>query len=117
MPNPSKRKGSRWEAEVRDYLAGQTGRRVERIPAGAAYDRGDLSGLDGVAIECKSVARIELSTIVDEATVEATNVGADTLPVAVIKRRGKGAPDGYAVMPLWAWTVMWTQVYGSNNGG
>ena len=107
MTHPSKRKGSAWESVVRDYLTATTGRRVERIPAGASLDRGDLSGLDRVAVECKDVAKVELASIVDEATTEAVNVGADTLPVAVIKRRRKGAADAYAVMPLWAWAELY----------
>ena len=107
MSNPSKPKGSAWESVVRDYLTDATGRRVERIPAGASLDRGDLSGLDGVAVECKDVAKIELASIVDEAVVEATNVGDDTLPVAIIKRPRRTAPDAYAVMPLWAWVILY----------
>lgn len=107
MPNPSKRKGSKWEADVRDYLTDATGRRVERIPAGASLDRGDLSGLEGVAVECKDVAKIELASIVDESVLEAANVGDDTLPLAVIKRRRRSAPEAYAVMPLWAWVVLY----------
>jgi hypothetical protein len=107
MSNPSKRKGSKWEADVRDWLSEATGQRVERIPAGASADKGDLSGIDGVAVECKDVAKIELARIVDESIVEAGNVGDDTLPLAVIKRRRKGAADAYAVMPLWAWVILY----------
>lgn len=106
MGNPNKRKGSKWEVDVRDYLTAHTEHRVERIPAGAAADRGDLSGLPGLAFECKAVARIELASIVDETITEASNVSDDTLPVAVIKRRNRPTSDGYVVMPLWAWTEL-----------
>ena len=106
MSNRNKQKGSRWEAAVRDYLSEHTGLRVERIPAGAADDRGDLSGLPGLAVECKDVARIDLAGWCDEATVEASNVGDGTLPLVVAKRRGKPAGQGYAVMPLWAFTEL-----------
>ena len=103
MSNPNKAKGSRWESEVRDYLADRLPYRVERIPAGAALDRGDLTGVPGVAIECKNEQKHDLAGWVEEATVEARNVGEDVLPVVVAKRRGKGAADGYVVMPVWAW--------------
>lgn len=106
MANPAKRKGSKWESDVRDYLAAHLGLRVERIPAGAAHDRGDLSGLPGVAVECKNVQRIDLSTIVDEARTEASNVGDGTLPVAIVKRRNRPTGDAYVVMPLDAWATM-----------
>lgn len=106
MPNPNKAKGSRWESEVRDYLATALDVRVERIPAGAALDRGDLTGINGLCIECKNVAKIELAGWVDEATAEARNVAPDTLPVVIAKRRNKSVTDGYAVMPLWAWAEL-----------
>lgn len=108
MTNPSKRKGTAWESAVRDWLNARFTRlRIERIPAGATHDRGDLTGLPGIALEAKSVARIDLATIVDEACREAANVGPDTLPLAVIKRRGRGPHDAYAVMPLDAWTALY----------
>ena len=103
MSNPNKAKGSRWESEVRDYLTEHTGHRVERLPAGAKYDRGDLAGIPGVAIECKNEQRHDLAGWVEEATVEAANVGGGVLPVVISKRRGKGAADGYVIMPVWAW--------------
>lgn len=106
MTNRNKQKGSRWEANVRDYLADGLGVRVERIPAGAADDRGDLSGVPGLAVECKDVQRMDLAGWVDEATVEALNVGGGTLPVVIHKRRGKSTSLGYVTMPLWAFTEL-----------
>jgi hypothetical protein len=109
MTNRHKQKGTRWESAVRDFLSANSTNRVERMPAGAALDRGDLSGVPGVCIECKDVQKIELAAIVDEAVAEAINCRDDSLPVAVIKRRRKGVEDGYAVMPLWAWTQLQQQ--------
>jgi hypothetical protein len=109
VSNPNKAKGSRWEADVRDYLTGQLGVRVERIPAGAAADRGDLSGLNGLCVECKNVARLDFAGWVDEATTEARNVNADTLPVVIAKRRNKSVEHGYVVMPVWAWAELLTR--------
>jgi hypothetical protein len=106
VPNPTKAKGTRWESAVRDYLAGVLGVRIERVPAGAQIDRGDLVGIDRVVVECKDVGRIDLSVIVDEAVREAQNVGEDEIPVAVVKRRRRGVEDGYAVLPLWAFAEL-----------
>ena len=104
MSNANKQKGSRWEAAVRDYLADRLPFRVERIPAGAAQDRGDLTGIPGVAVECKDVAKQDLAGWCDEATVEASNVGEDVLPVVIAKRRNRNVSEGYVIMPLWAFT-------------
>ena len=112
MANPQKRKGTRFESEIRDWLAQVTGRRVERIPAGATLDRGDLTGLDGVAIECKAVQKIELASITDEAVTEAANVSDLTLGVAIIKRRGRGPADAYAVMKLEHWAELYRRAHG-----
>lgn len=111
MTSPQKRKGTAWESAVRDWLNARfPGLRIERIPAGATHDRGDLTGLPGVCIECKSVQRIDLAGIVDEAVQEAANCGPGTLPLAVIKRRGKGPADAYAVLPLGAFADLYTEV-------
>lgn len=103
MTNRNKAKGSRWEAAVRDYLAAELGVRVERVAAGASEDRGDLVGVEGWAVECKDVARHDFAGWVDEATVEAANVGVGVLPVVVAKRRQRPVRDGYVVVPLWVW--------------
>jgi hypothetical protein len=116
MTHPNKAKGTRWESAVRDFLSVRLGHRVERIPAGAAEDRGDLAGLPGVCVECKDVARVELSSIVDEAANEARNCGGGTLPVAVVKRRRRTTDDSYAVMPLWAWADLYARAYPGQEG-
>lgn len=102
MTNPSKAKGSAWERDVARYLTDRTGWRVERLPAGATIDRGDLAGIPGLVIECKNTKTLNLAGAVDEAVTEAANVGPDEVPVAIIKRRQRGVADGYAVLPLWA---------------
>ncbi len=106
MTHPNKAKGSRWEAAVRDYLADKLGLRLERIPAGAANDRGDISGLPNLCVECKDVAKLDFAGWVDEARAEAENVGPGVLPVVVVKRRRKGVNEAYAVMPLDAWASL-----------
>jgi hypothetical protein len=63
-----------------------------------AKDRGDIAGIPGVAIECKSAARVELAAWLDEAEVERANDGAD-VGVVWIKRRGRTSPGaGFVIM-------------------
>ena len=98
MSHPSKAKGSRWEAQVRDYFRAFFGW-AERIPAGATLDRGDvtLAGVP-VCIEAKNAQRMELAQWVDEAVVEARHAGA-RWPVVIAHRKGRGqVADGYAIM-------------------
>jgi hypothetical protein len=89
-----------------DRLHNATDRLVAAAELLASLDRGDLVGLDGWAVECKDVGRIDLAGWVDEASAEAVNVGGDALPVVVAKRRGRGVEHGYVVVPLWVWVRM-----------
>lgn len=88
-PHPSKVKGDRFERLVADYLA-ETLPAVERIPAGATEDRGDL-WIPGSTIQIKNVARMALpSWWADTTRQAATNRHA--LGWLVHKRVGTTAP-------------------------
>lgn len=64
-------------------------------------DKGDIGGLP-VAIECKNVKVMALSSWIKQATVEAENAG-KSIGVVVHKRKGVGDPlKQYATMELWA---------------
>ena len=64
----------------------------------SALDKGDITGIPGVVIEAKDVAKISLAEFLREAQVEAENAGA-LVGAAWIKRRGKASPaDAYVVM-------------------
>lgn len=94
----SRAKGTAWESCVVDFLQRSGATHAERRALNGAKDRGDIAGVQGVVIEAKSCARIELGEWLKEANTEALNDGAD-LDVVWIKRRGKATADhGYVVM-------------------
>jgi Holliday junction resolvase len=73
-----------------------------RSPLSGAADRGDIYIFEEnrYAIECKNVARMDLSGWVGEAEVEAANAGKQ-VGVVVHKRKGKGQPaEQYVTMTL-----------------
>lgn len=94
----SKRRGTAWESAVVDFLRGAGWPHVERRALNGAKDRGDVAGIPGVVVECKSTARLELAAWVAEAETERAN---DNAAVGVVwaKRKGRAsAGDGYVVM-------------------
>lgn len=94
----SRSKGTAWETAVVTHLRTNGAPHAERRALGGRTDRGDIAGIPGVAIECKSAARVEMAAWVDEAQKEAANDGAD-LGLVWIKRRGKTSPgDGFVIM-------------------
>lgn len=90
--SPSKRKGTRFEVEVAEYLG------VERATLRGSKDRGDLL-IAGWAVECKNERLIRLADYMSEAEVERKNARA-MFGCAVVKRRGKGPAKAYVVMEL-----------------
>jgi len=97
VTNKAKQIGTRWESEVVAYLQDHGHPHAERRALAGAEDRGDITGVPGVMIECKSLKSITLSTIADEVEVQTRNAGAK-VGAAFIKRRGKGAEGAYVVM-------------------
>ena len=94
----AKQAGTRWESAIVDYLASRGWRHAERRAKAGALDKGDITGVPGVVIEAKDVAKITLAEFLREAQVEAENAGA-LVGAAWIKRRGKASPaDAYVVM-------------------
>jgi len=94
----SKRRGTAWESAVVDYLRSVGVAHAERRAPAGSRDRGDIAGIPGVVVECKSAARIDLAAWVDETERERLADGAD-IGVTWIKRRGRSsAGDGYAVV-------------------
>lgn len=110
MSNPSKAKGTRFESDVVAYLRANGFPSVERRALAGTADRGDIGGVEGVVFECKATKSIDLAGAVDEAVVEAANDGADSLPVAIVKRRMRSTSDAYVVVPLW-WFVRVLRVW------
>lgn len=96
--------GTRIETLVAAYLALHLDDRIERRAKTGAKDRGDISGLrvrgQRVVVECKDVARMDLSGWIREAETERGNDDAG-VGMVVHKRRGKSlASDQYVTMTL-----------------
>jgi hypothetical protein len=91
----AKQAGTKFESDVVRYLRERLGDdRIERRAKSGAKDRGDIAGVrtalgERVVIECKDVARLNLSGWVDEADIERAN---DDAAVGLVahKRRGYG---------------------------
>jgi hypothetical protein len=97
MSNPSKARGTRWESAVVAFLS-EHFPYIERRTQAGANDRGDVAGLPGVVIECKSAKRYELGQWLKEAHTEKTNAAA-RLGLVWMHRKGKAsAGDGYVVI-------------------
>lgn len=72
----AKQAGTRWESAIVDYLASRGWRHAERRAKTGALDKGDITGVPGVVIEAKDVAKISLAEFLREAQVEAEHAGA-----------------------------------------
>ncbi len=96
----AKRKGSRWEQRLADFLATAGHPRAERRVSNGTKDRGDISGVDGWVIEAKNCARIELAAWLDEAEREAKAAGVARFAVT-FPRRNRPASEAFCVVPLW----------------
>lgn len=59
MAHPSKTKGDKFERLIRDTIV-EAEIPVDRIPAGASNDRGDL-WIPGATVQCKNGARLDLA--------------------------------------------------------
>jgi len=99
MANPSKRKGTTWESAVVDYLRTHGQPYAERRALCGTSDKGDVSGVPGVMLECKAEKTVTLGAYADEVKVQTANAGA-SVGVAVVKRRNRGPADAYVLMSL-----------------
>jgi len=99
MANPSKAKGTAFESAVRDFFAAHGFPTCERRTLYGAQDKGDLSGIAGWTFELKNEKTLNIAGAVDEAKKEARNAKTFWF-AAIVKRKGKGVAEAYAVMPL-----------------
>ena len=114
MSTPSKRKGSKAEADVVKWLKDNGFPYADRRIAGAQLDKGDISGVNGVTIEVKNHARMDLSAWIKELEIEIRNDKAWTGTV-LHKRKGKSNVDEwYCSMPANVWLDLINKVL---NGG
>jgi Holliday junction resolvase len=95
-----RRKGSAFECQVVNYLRSAGFPQAAKTLAGASADRGDIQGLPGLVLECKSHRALNLAGWLAEARKEAENAGLTRFAV-IAKRRGVAdVAEAYAVMPL-----------------
>lgn len=99
MANPSKAKGTAFESAVRDFFLEHGFPTCERRTLYGTQDKGDLSGIAGWTFECKNEKMLNVAGAVDEARIEAKNAKTIWF-AAIVKRKGKGVSEAYAVMPL-----------------
>ena len=105
MSSKSKIKGSQAERDVVKYLQ-EWFPYAERRLAGATLDKGDISGINGVCIEIKNHAKMDLAGWLAELELETKNAKAWT-GVVIHKRKGKGNPaDWYATLPVSVWVEL-----------
>lgn len=112
MTTPQKTKGSQWERDVAKYFNDRGYNEVERrYGAGATLDKGDINGVKDTVVECKNLAKITLSSIVEEALTEQKNAK-KRFGISVIKRRNKNVKDAYVVMTLEQWIDLYSFFHG-----
>lgn len=100
MVNRSKQKGTAYETEIVQYLRGRGWVHAERRTLSGAHDRGDISGVVGVVIECKNAKTHDLPGWLNELETETANADAD---VGLLFVRRRGTTDrgrDYAVMTV-----------------
>jgi hypothetical protein len=99
VTSPNKRKGSTWERDLERFLA-PLGAHRPRHQWGHE-DSGDLHGLSPFVGQAKNYASVADALREGVAGAERQAVVAgEQFGVAFVKRRGKGAADGYAVMRI-----------------
>lgn len=108
--NPNKDRGSEFERQVAKFLAENGFPYAERrYGAGNTQDKGDINGLPGLVIECKSVKTIDIPGFLREAEREKENAKAD-YGIVVIKRKGTtDAGRAYVVMELKDFARLWKE--------
>jgi hypothetical protein len=99
MANPSKKKGTAWEAAVVDYLRAHGQPHAERRALTGNADKGDITGIPGVMVECKNEAKVTLGAYADEVKIQTANAHA-SIGAAVVKRRNRPPGDAYVLMSL-----------------
>ncbi|MFJ9213042.1 hypothetical protein [Streptomyces sp. NPDC102264] len=96
MANPNKQKGTAWESLIVAYLRDHHNDAAHRNAQMGRLDIGDIDGYYLHAVEAKAERTITLSSYIAQANREAVHAG-QPFGCAVVKRRMRGAADGYVV--------------------
>jgi len=110
MSTASRRTGTAFESALVKHIRDRFGLRAERLRQSGKNDCGDIA-VDDVGlvylIEAKAEKSINLSGYVAEAEAERRNYcrargisESGVMPLAVVKRRGKGIGEAYVVITL-----------------
>jgi len=106
MTNKARKKGTKWETAIVQYLNSNGYPGADRSPLRGTEDQGDITGLPGVCIEAKNCQTITLSVWLDQLAVEMAHAQADT-GVVIAKRRGTAdVGKSYALMPVEVWLAL-----------
>lgn len=112
MVNRSRQKGTAYETEIVNYLRGRGWVHAERRALSGNNDRGDISGLVGVCIECKAAKTHDLPGWLNQLETETANSGAD-IGLLFIRRRGTSdRSKDYVVMTAHQATKLLAQLEG-----
>lgn len=111
MTNRPKAKGTRLESLVRDYLKSLGFPAVERMSLNGAADRGDISGIPGWTIECKSYKNLADGIRIGLADLDREQANANTPFGALIVKRPRVADPGsqLVVLELWQFATLLRQ--------
>jgi len=108
-----RRKGASYERDVVNWLRGNGYPNAERRIMGMSDDRGDITGVPGVVIECKNQQRIELGSWFTQMQLEQIECQQyeprHVFGVLFIKRRGTvDVGQHYVVMSGYDWADLAT---------
>ena len=93
----SKARGTAFERRVVDYLIQRGFTNAERRALEGTNDRGDVSGIPGVVIECKDTKRLTLAEWQDETLSEQANARA-SVAFCVFPRRSHHIGKAHVLM-------------------
>ena len=108
MVNRNKAKGTSFETLVVNYLRSffPYAQRSHTSPTG---DCGDVTGVDGLVVQCKNQARDCLSLWITDMLKQRTCAVA-RFGIVVHKRKGfAAAADQYVTMPLWMFCELYSE--------
>lgn len=112
MVNRSRAKGTAYETEIVNYLRSKGWVHAERRALGGSNDRGDITGIVGVCIECKAAKTHDLPGWLNQLEQETANSGAD-IGLLFIRRRGTSDRSrDYVVMTAHQATQILAQLEG-----
>jgi len=95
--NRSKQRGTAFETRVVKYLQERGFVNAERRALAGTLDKGDITGLPGVVIECKNVKAIDLAGWMDETLAEQKNARA-SVAFCVFPRRNRHIGQAYVLI-------------------